>query len=108
MLMQWINANLYATITGNKMSKREDRRRHERIAAQNKPLTLISVKTRSALYLLPIDESLGGIGCLYTGKYPPQIGFQYEIKEGHGEQVVEVRWVTELTIGIYRIGLEYI
>jgi hypothetical protein len=108
MLMQWVNENLLATITENKMSNREDRRRHERIAAQNKPLTLISVKTRSTLYLLPIDESKGGIGCLYTGKYPPQIGFQYELKESHGEQAVEVRWVTEPIVGIYRIGLEYI
>jgi hypothetical protein len=90
------------------MNRREERRRHERIAAQNKPLTLISVKTRSILYLLPTDESIGGIGCLYTGKYPPQIGFQYELNEGHGEQIAEVRWVTELVAGIYRIGLEYI
>lgn len=89
------------------MDKKANKRRHERNLSQNRPVQLVQMNSRT-YYILPADESSSGMGCIYTGNEPPEPGAVCMLKEGHPERKVEVRWVSPLASGIYRIGLHFI
>jgi hypothetical protein len=84
----------------------KESRRHERKKADNRPLKLEHLNNYT-LYILPTDESESGMGCIYTGNEPPDVGAYYSFEDKGTRRKAEVVWVTELTQGIYRLGLAY-
>jgi hypothetical protein len=89
------------------MDRKPNKRRHERSMAGNRPIQLVHLNTRT-YYILPADESKSGMGCIYTGDDPPEIGAVCVIREDGPERKVEVKWVMAMAQGIYRLGLQYI
>ena len=87
--------------------KKKETRKHERQIAANRPLQLIHLNSYT-FYILPADESKSGIGCIYTGPEPPDVGAFYTFKEKGVSRNIEVKWIKELATGIFRLGLEYI
>jgi hypothetical protein len=88
------------------MTKPKRGRKYERTISNNRPLQLLHLNSYS-FYILPTDESQTGMGCIYTGKEPPEVGAFYTFKDKETLKKVEVKWIKKLAEGIYRLGLEY-
>jgi hypothetical protein len=82
-------------------------RRHVRKTGEHQPIQMVNLNSQT-FYVLPADESEGGLGAIYTGKKPPEIAAYYSYKEGNKLRHVEVRWVKKISDGIFRLGLQYI
>lgn len=56
-----------------------------------------------------VDYSKKGIGCVYVGDHPPIEGDQFKLQKGKfPSDVVEVKWVRELEMKVFRIGLKFV
>jgi hypothetical protein len=102
---KWQTANQPRRTQGDAMKKKTGRR-HERKVAANRPLRMVHLNSYT-FYVLPADESESGIGCIYTGSEPPDVGAFYSFREDDEMKRVEVKWIKKLATGIYRLGLEY-
>ncbi len=84
------------------------RRRHQRHkVAQINPIQLSS-STGAVFFVVPVDESESGIGCIYSGQIPPQVGHTYEVSEDGDTREMEVRWVDPIGKNRFRLGLMYL
>lgn len=87
--------------------RQKNRRRHKRQICKDQVVTLRSA-VGTKIFVLLIDRSDGGIGCIYNGKNPPRIGYAYEVLEEGEVRGVEVAWVDEFGHLKHRLGLVYL
>lgn len=89
------------------MSKDKNRRKHQRHAVEPiNPVRLCST-TGEIFYVVPVDESEGGMGCIFSGKNPPQTGHTYLVGEENDTRPMEVRWVESIGNNRFRLGLRH-
>jgi hypothetical protein len=74
---------------------------------QINPIHLHSL-TGTVFFVVPVDESESGIGCIYSGKIPPRIGHINMVGEDGDTREMEVRWVALIGKNRFRLGLMYL
>lgn len=89
------------------MRRGHNRRQHKRQVCNNQVVTLRSA-AGSNIFVLLIDQGAGGLGCVYSGKNPPKVGYTFGVQAEGGARQVEVVWVDELGRLKYRLGLMYL
>ena len=89
------------------MNKETLNRRFKRKIIENQTIQMASMNSKT-FYVLPFDESEGGVGAIYTGLQPPEAGAYFSFKEGNSVRHVEIKWVKKISDGIYRLGFQYI
>ena len=90
------------------MYKGKSRRKHQRHQSnQIHPLQL-SNTNGGIFFVVPIDESESGIGAIYTGKNPPNVGSVFLVGDSTPPRKAEVRWVSPLGTRRFRFGLMYV
>lgn len=89
------------------MDKKNCRRKHQRHqAVQIKPIRLTS-STGLIYFVVPVDESEEGMGCIFSGKNPPLVGHVYMIGDEDSARQIEVRWLDTIANNRYRLGMQY-
>lgn len=98
----------YKPQEGRYQPKSADRKRkHDRRESPSRPIKMANLNSQT-FYVLPSDESDGGIGAIYTGHQPPNAASFYSFSDGNKTRHVEVKWVKKIADGLYRLGLQYI
>lgn len=90
------------------MHDRKCRRREPRQqVSQINPIQL-SNSAGELYFVVPVDVSESGMGCIYSGKIPPLAGQIYTV-EGDGDtREMEIRWISAIGENRFRLGLMYV
>ena len=90
------------------MHDRKCRRREPRHqVSQINPIQL-SNPAGELFFVVPVDVSESGIGCIYSGKIPPQTGQTYMVDRDGDTREMEVRWISAIGENRFRLGLMYL
>jgi hypothetical protein len=87
------------------MCEDKNRRRHQRQkVSQINPLQL-SNSSGALFFVVPIDKSDSGFGCIFSGIIPPIVGHTYLVSGDSINTEMEVRWVVSIGENRFRLGL---
>ncbi|MFO7607441.1 MAG: hypothetical protein R6W72_14195, partial [Desulfurivibrionaceae bacterium] len=59
-------------------------------------------------FVVPVDESESGLGCIYSGVKPPQAGHVYAVEREGGCRRMEVKWIAPIGANRFRMGMMYV
>ncbi|MCA1764867.1 MAG: hypothetical protein LC633_01190 [Desulfobulbaceae bacterium] len=90
------------------MYKAKSRRRHERHkVTQINPIKL-NGSDDDLYFVVPVDESESGLGCIYSGAKPPLVGHVYAVEREGGSRRMEVKWIAPIGTNRFRLGMMYV
>ncbi|MDT8334241.1 MAG: hypothetical protein RQ753_00935 [Desulfurivibrionaceae bacterium] len=89
------------------MYRGKSRRRHERHKVEQITPIQLNGSDGTIFFVVPVDESESGLGCIYSGKIPPEAGRRYMVARAGETREMELRWISPLSKNRYRLGLMY-
>jgi len=90
------------------MYKGKSRRRHERQKVTQITPIQLSGPDGAIYFVVPVDQSESGLGCIYSGKIPPVEGHIYVVEIDGDSREMEVRWISLIGNNRFRLGMMYV
>jgi hypothetical protein len=90
------------------MYKGKSRRRHERQKVNQITPIKLNGSDDDLYFVVPVDESESGLGCIYSGAVPPRAGHVYAVEREGESRRMEVKWIAPISATRFRMGLMYV